>query len=516
MFKKSVLASIALITIGIIFGVLLVSNLSNGINPGFARGEGDVKLGGPVPVTVQNQALKALNEGFTQVAKAVTPSVVTITVTTSGKKSGRTMPRDFWHFFNPDGKPQEEEPSQGFGSGVIITADGYIATNNHVVDDADKDGIDVLLSDKVKYKAKLIGTDPTTDLAVVKIEGKGLPAAALGNSENVQVGEWVLAIGNPLGLTSTVTAGIVSARGRTINIIRQTEGRANYGIEDFIQTDAAINPGNSGGALVNMNGEVIGINSAIATTNAGYEGYGFAVPVNILKTVAEDLIRFGEVKRGYIGVQIETMDQTKASAVGMKVTKGVFVQNVVKGGAGEAAGLKELDVILAIDGKDMNASNELQSYIATKHVGDVVTVTLFRDGKTFEKKVTLKAREDRSSSAKKPEVAKNEEESAPESRKTLTLENLGMSVRALTPEEKKELEIDRGVLVTEVKPYGEAYSRFLRPNQIILEADRKEVGSPADLKKVLDARKPGDSILFRVRQDDKDKTTNFVAVQIPK
>jgi len=211
MFKKSVLASIALITIGIIFGVLLVSNLSNGINPGFARGEGDVKLGGPVPVTVQNQALKALNEGFTQVAKAVTPSVVTITVTTSGKKSGRTMPRDFWHFFNPDGKPQEEEPSQGFGSGVIITADGYIATNNHVVDDADKDGIDVLLSDKVKYKAKLIGTDPTTDLAVVKIEGKGLPAAALGNSENVQVGEWVLAIGNPLGLTSTVTAKLPSS-----------------------------------------------------------------------------------------------------------------------------------------------------------------------------------------------------------------------------------------------------------------------------------------------------------------
>jgi serine protease Do len=516
MSKKSVLTSIALITIGIIFGVLLVSNLNNGISVGFARADGEVKLGGPVPVTTQNQALKALNEGFTQVAKSVTPSVVTITATTSGKKSARRTPDDWFHrYFSPDGEPPEEQPSQGMGSGVIITADGYIATNNHVVSEADKDGIDVVLNDKVKYKAKLVGTDPTTDLAVVKIDAKNLPVAALGNSENVQIGEWVLAIGNPLGLTSTVTAGIVSALGRSINIIRQTEGRANYGIEDFIQTDAAINPGNSGGALVNMNGEVIGINSAIATSRAGYEGYGFAVPVNILKTVAEDLIRYGEVRRGYIGVTIETMDQTKASAVGMKETKGVLIQSVVKGGAGESAGLKELDVVLAIDNKEVNASNELQSYIATKHVGDVVTVKLFREGKTLEKKVTLKPREDKATtSPKKPEVAKNDDETETGSPKTLKVEGLGMSIRALTAEEKKELGLEKGVLVTEVKRYGEADSRFLRPNQIILEADRKDVSSPSDLKKILDARKPGDSILLRVRQDD--KTTNFVAVQIPK
>ncbi len=191
------------------------------------------------------------------------------------------MPRDFLHFFGPDFKMPEEEPSQGYGSGVIITPDGYIATNNHVVDDADKNGIEVVMHDKIRYKAKLIGTDPSTDLAVVKIEATGLPAAALGNSDNVQVGEWVLAIGNPLGLTSTVTAGIISAVGRSINII-QTQG--GYGIENFIQTDAAINPGNSGGALVNISGEVIGINSAIATTNARYQGYGFAVPVNLLKS----------------------------------------------------------------------------------------------------------------------------------------------------------------------------------------------------------------------------------------
>jgi serine protease Do len=441
--------------------------------------------------------------------------VVAINVTTSSKgKDTRKMPRDFWHFFGPEGQQPEQEPSRGSGSGVIITADGYIATNNHVVADADKDGIEVVMHDKIRYKAKLIGTDPTTDLAVVKIDAKGLPVAALGNSDNVQVGEWVIAIGNPLGLTSTVTAGIVSALSRSIDLIREVDGRTNYGIENFIQTDAAINPGNSGGALVNLNGEVIGINSAIATTNARYQGYGFAVPINLLKTVAADLIATGTVRRGYIGVEIQTVDQTMANALKLPDAKGVFVQRAVKGGAAEAAGVKEADVILSVDGREVNASNELQSYIATKHIGDVVTLKIFRDGSTIEKKLTLRARDEKPVAARSTDADDEEgEESTASAPKVEKFDGLGLSVRAMTTEEKKELGVERGVLVADVKPYGEAFNRFLRQNQVILEADRKPVNSPADLKKIVDGKKAGDSLLLRVRLDDQ---ITFIAIQIPK
>jgi serine protease Do len=232
--KKTVLTSLVLITVGIVFGAVLVSNFSGGVDLGFARGSGEVRLGGQAPITSQNASVKALSDNFSAVAKAVTPSVVAITVTSSGKKADRNMPRDFFHFFGPDFKAPDQQPERGYGSGVIITPDGYIATNNHVVDDADNNGIEVVMHDKISFKAKLIGTDPSTDLAVIKIDAKDLPVAALGNSDNVQIGEWALAIGNPLGLTSTVTAGIISAKGRNINIIRD-----NYNIEDFIQTDAA-------------------------------------------------------------------------------------------------------------------------------------------------------------------------------------------------------------------------------------------------------------------------------------
>jgi serine protease Do len=506
--KKTILTSLALVTVGILFGAILVSNFSGGVDLSFARSGGDVKLGGPTPIAVQSPGLKAISDNFVAVARAVTPSVVAITVTTTGKKADKNMPHDFFHFFGPDFKSPEPQPEQGMGSGVIITSDGYIVTNNHVVDDAEKDGIEVVMHDKISYKAKLIGTDPSTDLAVVKIDAKDLPAAALGNSDNVQVGEWALAIGNPLGLTSTVTAGIISAKGRSINIIRDT-----YNIEDFIQTDAAINPGNSGGALVNLSGEVIGINTAIATTNARYQGYGFAVPVNILKTVAADLIKSGKVSRGYIGVMIGTVDQTMANALGMKEAKGVLVQSTVKGGAGEAAGLKEGDVILSVDGKEVNAGNELQSYIATHHPGDRVMLKVFRDGAMIEKPITLKAREEDKTVVTASEPMKEEEEGTAESPKIMKLENLGLSVRSMTPDEKKEMEIDRGVIVADVKPYGEAFNRAIGKNMVIVEADRKPVNTPADLKKVIDARRPGDSVLLRVKNE---RGTSFVAVQIPK
>jgi serine protease Do len=503
MSKKSVFAAIGLITIGIVFGIILVSGLGNGVTLGLAGGGQDVKLGGQKAPVARNQSLEAMSDNFEAVAKATTPSVVAITVTTTGKKTQQEMPPDFFRFFGPDAQPQ-----QGYGSGFIVTSDGYIATNNHVVEDAASDGIEVQINEKARYKAKLIGTDPSTDLAVIKIDAKDLPVAVLGNSDSVHIGEWVLAIGNPLGLNSTVTAGIISAIGRNIRIIQD-----NYGIENFIQTDAAVNPGNSGGPLVNMSGEVVGINSAIATTNQRYQGYSFAVPVNLFKVVATDLIKYGSVRRGYIGVQIKDVDQTLADAVGLKEAKGVLVDKLVKDGAGERAGLKEGDVILSIDGKEVNAANELQATVASHHPGDQVTLRIYRDGKTLEKTVTLKPRDETVTAAKDTQQ-KDEEGEESASAKTVSFESLGLTVRALSESEMGQLEVDRGVLITQVRSFSEAYNRQLARGYVILDADRKEVRSPSQLRKIIESHKAGESVLFRVT-DGKGNTT-FIALQIPK
>ena len=505
--KKTVLTSVLLVTVGIIIGAIIVSNLSGSVDPGFARG-GELKLGGPVPIAEQNPSVKGLGDNFVAVAKAVTPCVVAINVTTSGRELEERMPRDQFHNFGPDFKiPQE--PSRGSGSGVVITSDGYIVTNNHVVEDAQPKGIEVVMHDKIRYQAKLIGTDPSTDLAVIKIEGKELTPAALGNSDNSQVGEWVLAIGNPLGLSSTVTAGIISATGRNIGIIQ-----GNYGIENFIQTDAAINPGNSGGALVNMSGEVIGINSAIATTNARYQGYGFAIPVNLVKSVATDLIKEGKVERGYIGVIISTVDQTMGDALGLNEAKGVLIDDLTKGGSAEEAGLKRGDVILKIDGKEVNAPNELQSFVAQHHVGDDVTLSLFRDGKHLDMKVKLKARQDANLTVNQRSPEENAEKDSASNAKALALDVIGMSIRNLTPEEKKSLELEIGVMVTDVKQFSESFNRFIQPSDVIVEADRKPVRTATELKKLFDGHKSGEAVLLRLKRDQ-SRQTQFVAIQIP-
>ncbi|MGA9117760.1 MAG: Do family serine endopeptidase [Bacteroidota bacterium] len=508
--KKTVVTSVVLVVVGIVIGAIIVSNLSGSVDLGFARG-GEVKLGGPAPIPHQNPSAKALGDNFVAVARAVTPSVVAINVTSSGKDLEERMPKDRFHNFGPDFKLPEPEPSRGFGSGVIITPDGYIVTNNHVVEDAESNGIEVVMHDKIRYQAKLIGTDPSTDLAVIKIDARDLAVAALGNSDNAQVGEWVLAIGNPLGLTSTVTAGIISATGRNIGIIQ-----GNYGIESFIQTDAAINPGNSGGALVNMNGEVIGINSAIATTNARYQGYGFAIPVNLLKSVATDLIKGGKVHRGYIGVVISTVDQTMGNALGLNEAKGVLIDDLSKGGAAEEAGLRRGDVILKIDGREVNEPNELQSYVAQHHPGDEVRLLLFRDGKHLELKLKLKSRADSQLAAANPQVDEGGEEESPATvSKSIPLDAVGMTVRNLTPEEKKNLNIEQGAVVADVKPYGESFNRFIQRSDVIVEADRKPVRSAVDLKKIFADRKPGDAVLLRLKRVGTQQTA-FVAVQIPK
>lgn len=508
--KKSVIAALGLICIGIIFGALLVSGLKS-VDPGYAEKQVPVKLETQTNQSKNVPDLKSVNDAFVAIAKKVTPTVVSVTVTTKARE-GRSRIPEFFHFFGPEFRFEfpRPGPQQGSGSGVILTPDGYIITNNHVVDKADKNRIEVTLSDTRRFEARLVGTDPTTDLAILKIDAKDLPAAALGNSDDLQVGQWVLAIGSPFGyLSSTVTAGIISYLGRNINIMRDDSG-----IENFIQTDAAINPGNSGGALVNLNGEVIGINTAIATRTGTYEGYGFAIPINLAKKVAEDIINTGRVRRGYLGIMITTVDATVAKAKGLEKARGVLVQSITEGSAAGAAGVIEGDIILAVDGKEVNAASELQTMIARKHPGDTVTLTIYRDGKRIEKKVTLKERAPGQELASKR--GRTDEESSDEtnSSKTITLDNLGLTVKDIPASVRKELKVENGVQIAEVKTFSEAYNRQLRAGDVIIEADKKKIDSVTDLKRVIESRKPGDAIMLRIK--DRDGNLRFVAVQIPK
>ncbi len=507
--NKSILSAIFLISIGIIFGVILVSSFSNGIDLSLAREE-KIRLGVPSPLISQDTDAKSFNQSFIEVSKVVTPTVVSIHVTVKvDEKSDRF--KDFFNYFGPDFKFPDPQPQEGSGSGVIISPNGYILTNNHVVVGAKDDGIEVILNDKRKFKnAKIIGTDPTTDMAVIKIEANDLPTASIGNSEDLQVGEWVIAVGNPLGLQSSVTAGIVSAIGRgNIGVIRDS-----YGIESFIQTDAAINPGNSGGPLVNLKGEVIGINTAIATTNARYQGYGFAVPINIAKYVAQDLIEFGKVRRGYLGVQIRAIDETDAKAFKLEKNTGVLIDNVIKDGAAEKAGLKAGDIILEIDNKEMKAPNQVQSYIATKHPGDIVELKLNRDGKKIEKRVKLAARttDDDVITARDEKTEKKKDDQ--ETISSINFEKLGFSVRTLSSKEKKDLKVDNGVIVSDIKGFSDAARRGLAKNDVILEINRQIVNSVKEVKDLVEKSKPGDSILLRVRKSE--DTSNFIAIEIPK
>lgn len=504
--KRSIFAAIAFITIGIIFGAALVTDF-DGIPLGRAQTK-DIKLGADRKPSQAQVDLKAANDAFVAVGKEATPSVVYIVVTTKAKKNPQSD--DFFRLF-PDFKFKmpDEQQSQGSGSGVIVSKDGYILTNNHVVEDADDHGIDVVLTDTRRFKAKLIGTDPLTDVAVIKIDATDLPVAMLGNSDNVQVGQWSLAIGNPLGLNSTVTLGIISYIGRSIRIITDS-----YGVENFIQTDAAINPGNSGGALVNINGEVIGINTAIATTNARYQGYGFAIPINLAKSVATDLIKFGKVERGYIGVQISVVDETLARANGLDKAEGVFVQDVV-GDAAKEAGIKAGDIILTVDGHAVNQPNELQAYIATKHPGDKIKTVLWRDEKKIEKVITLKPRQESSALASNDDS--NDDSSDNEntkSSKSATFDKLGFSVTTASSKDLKDRDVKNGVIVSDLKQFGEAANRGLREGDIILEVDRSPVSSTRELEKIVKSKKPGAALLLRIK--DAGNATRFVAVMIPK
>jgi serine protease Do len=490
---KGIIGALSLLLIGIIFGAILVSGF------GFVRPSlADLKLGATEPPVKLDADASSFSQAFIEVAEKVTPAIVQI-----GVVSERENPHKDWFFFPFKDMPNEQ---RGSGSGIIISADGYIVTNNHVVENASK--VTVGLSDKRQFDATVVGTDPLTDLAVVKIDADNLPVAFLGNSDNLKVGQWVMAIGNPLSLSSTVTAGIVSAIGRgQLGLIRDS-----YGVENFIQTDAAINPGNSGGALVDLSGAVIGINSAIAAGGGGtYIGYGFAIPVNLAKAVAQDLIAHGKVSRGYIGINIGEVDNAIAKSLGMDAPKGIIIQGIVEDGAASQADLKAGDIILEIDGREVNRPNELQSYVASLTAGSTVKLKIFRDGNTLERKVTLKARDEEI----KTEPVSNNGDSKDKSESgssSATFDDIGLTVKNLSEKDKSDYNVNSGVIISQVKPFSKAEDQKLFSGLIITEADKEKIDNVNDFKQII-GKKKGSALLLKVV--DKEGNNRFVGIEIP-
>ena len=394
--------------------------------------------------------------------------------------------RDYFGDKYYDDRMQEMPPQQSSGSGVILTEDGYIATNNHVVEKADK--IEVILNDKRSYVATKIGYDATTDLALLKIEEKGLPYVKYGNSDNVQIGEWVLAVGNPFNLTSTVTAGIVSAKARNINILRDKE---NMAIESFIQTDAAVNPGNSGGALINLKGELIGINTAIATPTGTFAGYSFAVPVALVKKVMEDLYKHGYVQRALLGVTILDLTTEVAKEKGIKQVRGVYIASVNEGSAAEKAGLKQGDVITAINGNPVFSSSELQEQVARYRPGDKIKVTYSRDGEVKEVETTLRNRLGETGIVKREDVAMRNV--------------LGAQLKAASADELKAINADKGVKVSKLSA-GKLKDVGMKEGFIITSVDKRKVSDPAEVEAIIaQNRQAGSGVLIEGAYPDGQK-----------
>ncbi len=490
---KRILGAFSLIVVGILFGAILVSGFGL-VRPGLA----DIHLGATVPPVNLDADATAFSKAFIEVAEKVTPTIVQITVVSERESSQR----DFF-FFPFREMPQEQ---RGSGSGIIISEDGYIVTNNHVVENATK--VTVSLFDKRNFSAQVIGTDPLTDLAVIKIDANNLPTAFLGDSDALKVGQWVMAIGNPLSLSSTVTAGIVSAIGRgQLGLIRDS-----YGVESFIQTDAAINPGNSGGALVDLSGAVIGVNTAIAAGRTGnYIGYGFAIPINLARSVAKDLIAHGRVSRGYIGINIGEVDNAIARSLGMEKPQGIIIQGLVPGGAAENTDLKAGDIILKVDGREVNAPNELQSYVASKSAGTTIKLIIYRDGKEIEREVTLKARTE--DTRTEPVTDRGQTESEKKSPvTTASFDDIGLTVSNLSDADKSKYKVESGVIISNVKPFSKADDQRLFQGLVIVEADKKNVKDVDQFSDIVKSKK-GSALLLKVQ--DEAGTTRFVGLEVP-
>ena len=399
-----------------------------------------------------------LNEQFKDVAARVTSSVVSI----QAESSWRDFPRAWLQGREEDGV--REMPRESVGSGVVISPQGYIVTNHHLVDGASV--LRVTFSDKREFEAELVGADRSTDLAILRIDmnpDTEVSVVTLGDSDKVQAGEWVLAIGNPLQLTSTVTAGIVSALGRRVNVIED-----EFNIEDFIQTDAAINPGNSGGALVNLRGELVGINTAIATESGYYEGYGFAIPVNLATRVAKDLIAYGEVRRGYLGVQLQSVDARRARALGLDIIEGVFLVDVRRGSAADRGGLRAGDVVLSVAGRPVNESNAMQSAIALYRPGDRVAVNLWRDGRTEQVEVELMGRDDPAVDDWLASLGRGRRILEPDQGTHFRMEQWGLVLREIQAQERQSFDVEQGVYLVDVVS-GSAAATAEIPRGVVVE-----------------------------------------------
>lgn len=426
----------------------------------------------PIPTQFVSTTAPAGLMDFTAAAAMSTPAVVHVksNVMVQTRSMFDTDPfggflQEGWGF----GRPQQRS-MESTGSGVITTPDGYIVTNNHVVSNAQT--VEVVLEDGRTYTAEVIGADPSTDLALLKIDEKNLPVVPFGDSDNLKVGEWVLAVGNPFNLTSTVTAGIVSAKARNINILK---GR--MAIESFIQTDAAVNPGNSGGALVNARGELVGINTAIASTTGAYSGYSFAVPVEIVKKVIDDLMNHGVVQRAFLGADMVELNGDVAKKLGVTQTQGVYIKGVNPGGSAATAGLRSGDIILGVDGKELRNSAELTEYLGRQRPGDKVSLGILRDGKVMAVAVellNLKGTTD--------VVERNDGEA---------LATLGVELEELTATELNKYGLKGGLKITKI---GEGKIRQytdIRPGFIITSIDNQVVTSVEQLQKILSNKSGG-------------------------
>jgi len=463
-------------------------------------------IGGMAPVA-------DLSNGFVSIVDHVRPAVVSITTEREARPQrvpqGQLPPgmEDFFRQFGP----QQSQPQEGLGSGFIVSPDGYILTNNHVVAEADK--LSVKLFDGHVYKAKVIGRDPTTDVAVIKIDASGLPVATLGDDSKAQVGQWVLAIGNPLQLDFTVTAGIISAKGRSGSL--KSLYNSQWAIVDYIQTDAAINPGNSGGPLVDISGNVIGINSAIASQTGYYSGYGFAIPITLAKSVMDDIIKYGKVRRPVLGVSIQDIDPAAAQAAGLKDIHGAQVGGKSPDGPSPAydAGMKSGDVIIAIDGQPIDHVAELQRIIRMHKPGETVDVTAMRFGQKMDFKVKL-------AEAPDDQQVASADSSAGDDNNAAHYDKLGIMVQPLTSDEATRVGMpasNHGLAVTDVKAGSVAY-RQLAPDadvimRILYPRPQRDVQTVADLNDALSKLKDGDVISLLV-YNGQAKGTRVVNLQI--
>ncbi len=424
---------------------------------------------------------------FAPLIKKTAPAVVSVRSTRTARvptAPGIPEGLPFPFFFGPQGP--ETEPQQrrqrGIGSGVIVSADGYVLTNHHVIEDADE--VVVQLLDERELDAEVVGSDAKTDIAVLKIDGSSLPVLPLGNSEGVEVGDIVLAIGNPFGIGQTVTMGIVGATGRQFGIMARQAG-----YEDFIQTDAAINPGNSGGALINTRGQLVGINTAILSRSGGNQGVGFAVPVNLAHHVTKQLVEHGRVQRGYMGVGIQDIDPTMSKTLSLPDAKGAVVTRVEPGGPADRAGFERYDVIRSIDGRKVRDVGELRLAVANQAPGDTIDVEVLREGAGKSLRVTL------TEFPSDEEMARGGDDDGPNGALS------GVSVDELSPEVSQRLRLDpgiRGVIVTRVRPNSPAAEAGLRPGDVIGEVARQPVGSLAEFRQAVGSLAEGEAALLLV------------------